>query len=510
MGIDSKHPQFSDKADDWRLMRDSFGGERVIKEGTFAYLPATSGMVADGARTKPGSAGALAYDAYLTRAVYPEFIGEAVDLLVSVMHQEEAVIELPAELEPMRESATRDGESLQALLRRINEQQLLYGRFGLLADFPQDEFFASQATVPHLVEYEAETIINWDNERLTEFAKSQLSFLVVNETVQVRGTEGADFFDWMEERRYRVFRLQAEDPEFPVGADNPLVYTSYTESDDIASPEVAPAFKGQTLDFIPFVVIGANDMKMKPDEIPLLGLARLALSIYRQEADYKQTLHMSGQDTLVISGAELGPDGQPKGEDEDTRVGSGAVIRLDEEGKAEYIGINAEGISEQRASLKDDKSRAQSMGPRLLESRMGQAESGEALKARIGSQTATLQTVVVNGAEGLEKILKMCAVWRGANPDEVSVRPNLDFTQDTVEAAQLKAISEATGLKAPLSRESFHKWLQKNNFTRETFADEMAEIESQEPDETQTVSPAPNESDADLMERNEDELDSGS
>ena len=49
MSIESKHPDFIEVSDDYRVMRDTFAGERRIKEGTFAYLPPTGGQIADGA-----------------------------------------------------------------------------------------------------------------------------------------------------------------------------------------------------------------------------------------------------------------------------------------------------------------------------------------------------------------------------------------------------------------------------------------------------------------------------
>lgn len=481
MSIETKHPEYIVFSTDYRVMSDSHGGQRRIKEGTFAYLPPTGGQVADGVLTNLQSKGYASYLAYLKRAVYPEFVQEASDLLVGVMHQEPAQIQLPARLEPMRERATRDGSDLQMLLRNINLNQLLFGRYGLLVDFPQDPFFASQAEVPHLVEYDAMSIINWDDQALTEFTREELTFAVANETVLTRGEMGTDIFAWDEDRVFRVFQLTPEDPAFPLSAENQPIYSTFSKTDEMESAVVTPMFRGRTLDFIPFTFIGARDLNSDPDIIPLLKLAELALSIYNQEADYKQALHVLGQDTLVVAGQELGADGQAKQEGSATRLGAGAVIRLDEDGDAKFIGINAEGVPEMRTSLENDKGRAQALGPRLLEPRRGQAESGEALKTRVRAQTATLKSIALTGAKGLEKALRQCAEWVGANPDEVRVIPNLDFTQDSVPAAELKSMSEATGRPFPLSVETMHKWAQDRNFTRLTFPEELELIENNPP-----------------------------
>ncbi len=483
MGVESKHPAYIESTDDWRIMRDSIQGERKIKESTIAYLPPTAGQIMDGALKIPRSSnGAAAYANYLARARYPDLVKTAVSTQVGVMVREPAVIKLPAQMESMRENATRKGESLQGLLRRIYEQQLSFGRIGLLVDFPQDPITAERAELPHLVEYNAESIINWDDERFTEFGSDVLSLVVVNETIIVRGKDPEDVFEWVEERRFRAIVLEAVDPEFPVGVSNPLVYKTFVVVDEVVTESVTPQFRGVTLDEIPFVFIGANDLNALPDEIPLLGLARLALHIYQSGADYYHALHVIGSDTLVISGEEIGANGDAKDEAQPTRVGTGAIIRLDTDGDAKFIGIDSNGIPEQRTALQNDLVEAREHGARLLEPRKGQAESGEALKSRIASATANLHQIALTGAAGLERSLKQVAKWIGANPDEVEVVPNLDFAQTKVDPKKAKDLVEAKKEGFPISNQSMHTWAQDNNLTRLTFEEELDLIDKEEPE----------------------------
>jgi len=477
MSIDTRHPDYLEVEDDYRVMRDTFAGQRRIKEASFLYLPPTTGQVKDGALNSIASPGWTSYTNYLTRAVFPEFVKDAVNTLVGVMHAEAPIIELPEELEPMRLHASRKGETLAMLLRRVNEQQLLYGRFGLLADFPQDPEAAARAETPHLVTYQAETVINWDDERFTEYGSDRLNFAVFNETVFVRGAAGANVFDYQKQRRYRVVFLEPEDPEQPETPTNPLVYKTYTEADEIRSETVTPQFRGTALNDIPFVFIGANDLNPEPDEIPLLGLANLSLTVYRGEADYRQSLHMQGQDTLVIIGDEITAGGDVKDEDAETEVGAGAIIRIaaGEGAGAQFIGVDSRGLPEQRQAIDADRSRAQSMGARLLEPRGSQAESGEALRIRVAASTATLSTIALTAAAAL----KHSARWIGANPDEVKVRPNMDFTQESPSPELARELGEAvkTG-SIPLSMQAIHKWLQAKNFTKFTFEEEQRLLQS--------------------------------
>jgi hypothetical protein len=134
MGIDNKHPQYSEFILDWLTMRDTYRGERIVKEKGELYLPPTAGMQADGMLTK--QPGRQAYDSYKLRAVYHDFVSDAVEAMIGMMHSKPPTIELPKALEPMMERATINGEGLAHLLRRINEQQLITGRLGLLLDLP--------------------------------------------------------------------------------------------------------------------------------------------------------------------------------------------------------------------------------------------------------------------------------------------------------------------------------------------------------------------------------------
>ena len=133
---------------------------------------------------------------------------------------------------------------------------------------------------------------------------------------------------------------------------------------------------------------------------------------------------------------------------------------------------------------------AREPGARLLEPRKGQAESGEALRARISSATANLHQIALTGAAGLERSLKQIAVWIGADPDDVEVIPNLDFTQAKVDPKKAKDLIEAKrdgGLK--ISDRSIHTWMQDNNLTRMTFEEEQKAIDDEE--EPVNSEPAP-------------------
>lgn len=465
MAIQTPHPLYTEMLPLWKLGRDSYAGTSSIKGAGEEYLPPTSGMRADGYPT-PGTEGAKAYAAYKLRANYPDVYEDAVNAAVGTMTSKDATIELPAVLEPMRDSATLLGEPLQMLLRRIYAAQLTTGRIGLLADIRT----SCQTGIPRpvVVTYDAENIRNWDDTCEDGQDEADLRFLILDES---RNIMNADF-TYTYRKQYRLLALLDEQGDITPGG----VYSvAELQENQTFSPSDAtqPSLLGTELNHIPFSIINATDLSPTPAKPPLLGLANLALTIYRGDADYRQNLFMQGQDTLVITGANVDPT-----EDGSTRVGAGATIHLPTNGTAQYIGVDSKGLPEQRQAIANDFERAAQKGAKLL-TQTNAAESGDALRLRIAAHTATLPQIAQAGAAGLEKVLKSLAEWYGANPDEVSVKPNLDFTANMVNGQTLLQIIQSKELGAPLSTKSIHAWMQEQGLTKLSFEEEQQELEKE-------------------------------
>lgn len=467
MSIQSVHPLYSDMLPLWELGTDSYAGSPKVKAAGEKYLPPTSGMRADGYPT-PSTIGADAYAAYKTRAYYPDVYEDAVDAAVGTMTAKDATIELPAALETMRDNATLLGEPLQMLLRRIYTAQLTTGRIGLLGDIRACPENPSAVPRPVVVTYDATTVRNWDDTCDDRQDDIDLRFLVLDESQYVMG----DDFSYTYKKRYRLLTLLDAGGNIAAGG---VYSTSVLDENQQFDPTSAmqPNVAGTVLRTIPFTFVNASDLSPTPAKPPLLGLANLALCIYRGEADYRQNLFMQGQDTLVRIGENYGED-----EDTVTRTGAGAVLNLPLNGDAKYIGVSSNGLPEQRQALSADYERATQKGAKLL-TQGGSAESGDALRIRIAAQTATLPQIAQAGAAGLEKVLKDLAIWFGANPDEVSVKPNLDFSTNSINGQTLLQIVQAKELGAPISYKSIHAWMQEQGVTKLDYESEQYAIEEE-------------------------------
>jgi hypothetical protein len=473
MALPDKHPEYAARLPEWIQMADTYAGERAVKSKRLDYLPATEGMVQDG-MTTPTSPGWKDYEAYLLRAYFHDVVKDAVKAMIGIMHAKPAVITLPKRMQSLMTSATLQGEGLQTLLRRINVAQLTYGRLGLLADAPTG--MTIDEAIPYIAVYDPLRIINWDAGKENE-GQNKLQLVVLDE-----GGYQRKGFTWQTEIKYRILARggaavlqdgdQVPGPDDPFGVAVKVGNTSLPTPDDFVVPEIG----GKPLFDIPFVFIGANDLVPEPETPPLLGLSNLALVIYRAEADYRQTLYLQGQQTLVIIGGQV--DEASPGE---IRVGNKGVIDLKLEGDAKYIGISASGLSEMRQSLKNDQDSAAAEGIAFLDVGGGavRGESGEALRIRVAARTTTIASVAKAGGAGLEQVLKYIATWIGEDPEEVKVTPTTDFADQTVAGAALLAFMQAKQLGLPLSLRSMHRMMRLNDMTEMDFEEENVQIEEE-------------------------------
>jgi len=473
MSVDETHPLYSLYSEDWQQMSDTYAGERIVKQAGEMYLPATANMRADGMQNE-NQPGKQAYDAYRKRAVYHDFVKDAINMMVDIMNRKPAQIKLPRKMEPLRDKITAEGHSMRALLRDINFHQLLHSRYGLLVDVRSGE---GPNALPYLAAYEAPNIINWDM-GLREENRSDLDFLVLDET-EVERTG----FTWESQDKYRVLLAPGSDLTLFLDDDirnagqNDRFWAVPVRGKGgmlAGSPAIQPTIAGRGLPYIPFTFINAGDLESEPEPPVLIGLSNLTLAIYRGEADYRQTLFMQGQDTLVIIGALSSEEGE-----DDVKVGSGARLEVPLGGDAKYIGVSADGLMEQREALTADKEQAAERGARLLDFGDTARQSGDALRIRVAARTTTLRTLAITAGEGLQQSLRQIAEFIGADPKEVEVEPNLDFTDDAFTGQDVLEYMQAKAMGAPLSLKTIHTNFRRKEITDKTFEDEMSEIEGE-------------------------------
>lgn len=486
MSIPDTHPDYDSLHPDWVKMRDCYEGEDAVKKKTVTYLKPTPGQVLDGMSVNgvfnPNSAGAVAYANYLSRAVFPDFFTDGVRAQVGILNAKPAKVVLPPEMEYLLLDATFDHRSLSALIVDIHEEVLITGRTGIFGEMPKEPDPADPRM--YIAQYKAEKILNWDDGSFND-GENKLNLVVLDES----GFKRRDTYSWDEVNQYRVLSIGAPSEKAPMG----VYQYAVTEGSlpDEADFKI-PTFRNKPAQEIPFVFIGPTDIAIKPARPPLKGLAQVCMTIYRGEADYRMSLFMQGQDTLVVVGGV-----QNNGGDRDAavRVGADARIDVSVEGDAKYIGVSSSGLPEQRTALIADRELAATRSGQLLAPGKMSMESGEALKTRLAAQNATLTSIANSTAAGLETLLKKMARWMGLSKEKIekiSVTPNLDFTSFQIQGQDIVQLQTAKKLGAPISSKTIHDVMRERGMTRNTF-DEEIELLKKDPKELVELMKAENQ-----------------
>ncbi|CAH1661801.1 conserved hypothetical protein [Hyphomicrobiales bacterium] len=449
-----KHPSYIAFAPSWMLMRDAFDGEDAVKARGEVYLPMKSGTKA----IKDVSVRQDAYDAYRLRAEFPEIVAPTIRGAVGVMLDQPAAIELPSALEPLRLRATRDGLSLNALHRRIAVELMTVGRFGLLPGI-------SQNGDPYLAGYVAESIINWDSTNMVP------DYVMLDESGKVRDrVTGA----WGDVKQYRECFVAD-------GRYGSRVWTEGATGWDAGEVVEAANRKRQPLDTLPFVFIDTSDLSPEPDDVPLYGLAKLAMRVYRLDADYSFALHMTSEPTPVAIGFDDPATAVTEGR-APTTLGSSKLWLLPSGGDAKYLEFTGPGLEAQKNAIQDALGRAVMFGAQVLIDTQRTAESGEAIRLRLGHQTSILKTIAMTSAAGLERALKNIATWLGENPDQVTVKASTDFFEHTLTPQEITALVAGWQSRA-YSKQTLFERLKKGELipADRSFEDEEDLIEDEGP-----------------------------
>lgn len=433
MTVQTEHKDYAETMPQWELMRLSAKGQSAIKKQQDKYLPIPNGILQITNRNMQQKM----YDAYLMRAEYPNWIQDSIKTSVGLIGKQEPEIEIPPQLADMLENATADGFSLKQLFYRSCADVVLLGRKVLLVDVDADG-------KPYIATYEPENLINWQT-RLID-GRQDLSLVVLTEE---RNKPNQDRFTHETETVYRVLSLDENGyckTELLNGQGLPLSLGT----DGLGSEIYEAYYKdstGRNLEYIPIVVTGSTDNTVDIDIIPLQTMANASLKYYQLSADYFQELHHTAHPQPYIIGVD--EEAMPK------ITGSYAAWVLPMESSVGYLEIAGNGIEAKRQAMHDQRNAANESGAKVMDTN-GQ-ESGDARKARQNDQYASLYSVVVTVAEGIEQALKYAAELIGASPEQVTFIVKPDFSE-TMQVDVNQAMSLVN--MQVLSRESLFELVQ--------------------------------------------------
>ncbi len=398
MPINSTHPEYQRHIDDVMKTKDAFEG--CVKD----YVPRLVGQ------------SNLQYEVYRSRAAYYNVVQRTVMALLGALMRKPYTLEGVVNDEPL----CADDCDFTEFIQSAYVELLTGGRIGLMCDY------SSEWDSPYLVMYRSEDITNWGD-----------NFVVLRE--HYYGQDPSDPYVTVQLCRYRELFLDENGYytvriwEQQAGSNGKFTQNRNTKFKLVDT--IQPTFRGQALEFVPFVFCTPYDTSKSVCKPVLSNLADINLEHFRVATDIAHGAHYLALPTPYIAGNLVN----------DTQVislGSNDFIQLQQGGQVGFLEFQGNGMKFLLDLQKLKEEHMFNLGSRLLQYKAG-VESSEALQLRLGAEGASLNTVASSLEVALGEILEMYNLWFGDTTTEIELSLNKDFTPSKMPADEIRVLLEA-------------------------------------------------------------------
>ena len=404
MGIENRHPYYSNTETQWQRIRDSYKGSDAVKDEGENYLPKLSGQTDD------------EYQAYKLRGVYYNGIERTVKGLIGAVMRVEPIIDVPDKIKPLLDDITGTGLPLNDFISYMLSEQLLMGRQGVLVDRNEEH--------PYLVGYSTEQITNWLDDRI-----------ILEENF--RQIDADDIYKSEYATQYRELVKDGEGYKVRVWKKEKKGWT--------VVDEIFPSRLGKALSDIPFISLSGEGFNLEPSIPPMLALADTGLSLYRTSADLEHGRHFTALPTPYVTGID---------ETSELKIGSGSAwILPDSSSRAGYLEFSGQGLQALEKAMEEKRSMMASLGAQLLQSQKAGIESADSVRLRQNAEASTLVSTVKSVERAVTQALRIMAEWEGVSGD-VTVTLNTDFVDTKIQAGDMTSLMGAWQSGA-ISHETF-------------------------------------------------------
>lgn len=391
MPVNSLHPSYVQRRDQWVRCRDAYDGQDAIKSKGRKYLPMLTKQ-----KTQD-------YSAYKDRALFFSIVGKTISALVGMAMVRTPRIEFPPELDAYFKDD--NGVQFYEILAVTLAEILLMGRIGILVDRPVE------GGDPTLRRYYAENILNWD---LDQYGNP---IMVVLE--ECKFVAGRDKYEKKEETVYRVLEM----------IDGVYTVTLFNVKGEMIGQPMIPVNSGQAMDHIPFYVGSQFGISMCVEKPPMLELVDINISHYRTSADLEHGRHFTALPTPVVSGASS---------TNELYVGSQtAWVLPDPQARAVYLEFTGLGLGSLEKALAEKQGQLAAMSARIMDNSKRGSEAADTVRLRYASETASL-TMVVRASEALlTKVYSEVAFMESVDPTSVRIVLNKELLDTRMSAKEV-------------------------------------------------------------------------
>jgi len=439
MSVDALRSDYERTKPKWQRLRDCFEGrDTVLNRGNTSYRE---------------------------RGNFYNAVARTVQGMNGMIYQTPPKVEMPDAFSDYLLDVTLSNVPFETFAMETGKEIFLTGRYGILVDMPEE---TAEDNRPYLVGYKAEQITNWRSVR--RGGDEVLSMVVLLEKVEV--TDPKDTFSVGLVEQFRVVMLNSE---------GQCIRQLWRQKDNKTKEwiqfgeDIVLMRRGEALDFVPFIFMGALSPTPELKNPPLIDLADVNLAHWRNSVDHEYGLHLVALPTPWISGAK----GQPEGTT--MKIGPSVVWELEVQGKAGMLEFTGKGLESLASAMDEKKKQMATLGARLLEDQPGTQETASGVRLRHSAETASVRTIAQSQEQGFIQSLQIVVWWAGtdAKPKDAGVNVELNKEYLNVKASPEEVRVALTALQAgEMSFETWYHFLEVGGWTREgvTVEDERLAI----------------------------------
>lgn len=412
MPVNSQHPAYSARIDQWKRCRDVYEGSDAVKGAGKDYLP------------MPGGLSPEEYKAYKARASFYGAFSRSVGGYVGSIARKEPIVKSPTKFQAILDDITGNGIGLLEFIKKLASEVIITGRAGLLTEYDE------KSDRPRLAFYKAEQVINWFDD----------GGVVLEETVAVPDPQ--DRFKLKNITQWREIAMVPENAdgsgdlhcEIVVWRTRGDIVFGVQASDFYEFERIVPNVRGKLFTKSPFSFVSQEGSTSCAEKPPLLDLADVVLSHYMTSADLENGRHWTACPTLWVTGA---------GAKEEIRVGGNSAIVLgDDKAKVGYAEFTGAGLSSLEKGLEQKEKHMAVLGAKLFGDQKAGVEAAETARLRNSGEDSLLAGIVTAIEEVMETALQLMASWMFIT-GKIDLHINRDFVGERIDAATIMALVKA-------------------------------------------------------------------